>query len=60
MEDHYKAMVNLAWNGRYWSGPADPIARFEKVMLRHHRDEMLEAVTLPPGELRGDAFKALF
>jgi hypothetical protein len=59
-EDHYKAMVNLAWSERYWSGPADPIARFEKVMLRHHRDEMLEAVTLPPGEVRGDAFKALF
>jgi hypothetical protein len=61
MEDHYKAMVNLAWHQRNtWYGPADPIAKFEKVMLRHHRDEMLEAVTLPPGEVRDDAFKALF
>ena len=59
-EDHYKAMVNLAWNGRHWSGPADPIAQFEKVMLRHHRDEMLTAVTLPPGEVKGDKFKGLF
>jgi len=61
MEDHYKAMVNLAWHQRnVWYGPADPLARFEQIMLRHHRDEMLEAVTLPPGEVKGDAFKALF
>jgi len=60
-EDHYKAMVNLAWHGRSaWYGPADPIAQFEKVMLRHHRDEMLEAVTMPPGVLAVDKFRGLF
>lgn len=63
MEDHYKVMGYLAWAGRgFWRGctAADPIAHFEKVLLRHHRDEMLTAVTLPPGEVKGDAFKGLF
>jgi hypothetical protein len=60
-EDHYKAMYVLAWAGRgFWHGPADPIAQFEKVMLRHHRDEMLTAVTLPPGVLAVDKFRGLF
>lgn len=59
-EDHYKAMYALAWDGRYWTGPADPIARFEKAMLRHHRDEMLKEVTIPPGNVKPDAFRGLF
>jgi hypothetical protein len=61
MEDHYKAMSYLAWGGRgFWNGPADPIAQFEKVLLQRHRDEMLEAVTMPPGVLAVDKFRGLF
>jgi hypothetical protein len=60
-EDHYRAMSYLAWDGRgFWGGPADPIAQFEKAMLRHHRNEMLEEVTMPPGVLAVDKFKGLF
>jgi hypothetical protein len=57
--DHYAAMVYLAWNGYYFS-PRDPVVRFNTILMRHYRDEVLDTHTLPAGVLQHDKFKSLF
>jgi hypothetical protein len=59
LEDNHKALVHLAyWES--WNGQGDVLATFERIITRHHRDEMLEETVLPAGHLKTDKFKSLF
>jgi len=57
--DHYTAMVYLAWNGYYFN-PRNPVIRFNTILVRLYRDEVLDTHTLPDGVLKHDKFKSLF
>lgn len=59
-EDHYKVLAQLAWHNRWRRGDANVLGQFERIMMRHHRDEMLETVTLPRGVLEPDRFRSFF
>lgn len=59
LEDNYKALVHLAyWES--WNGHGDALAAFERIITRHHRDEMLEETVLPAGQLKIDKFAGMF
>jgi hypothetical protein len=57
--DHYKAMVQLAWRGHYQDS-YDPIVRLDGILTSFYRDEVLDEVTLPGGEIKIDNYASLF
>lgn len=58
-ENHLVVMNHLArWHG--WGCKPDVLNLFEEVMFSIHRDEMLDAITLPRGEMKHDRFKRFF
>lgn len=58
-EGHHAVMAQLA---RYHSWGAKPnvLGKFESILMQHHRDEMLDEIVMPHGELDVDKFKRLF